>query len=390
MTEKLYYQLEYVRDFEAAVLGSCPRQGGTWEIRLDRTAFYPEGGGQPYDLGTINGVSVVAVHERNKEVIHITDGPLEVGTAVRGVIDWERRYRHMQLHSGEHLLSGLVHRQYGYDNVGFHMGKDEVTIDFNGVLNAVQVWELELLANRMIYEDCEIAVTWPSQECLGALDYRSKKELQGQVRIVEIPDADCCACCGTHVRRTGEIGMIKVTGTINYKGGVRLSLQCGLTALEDYERRIRQDQGISRLLSARQTELLAAVEKLKRESDKKEEEMVRLYGQLIELKVSGYEAADGPLLLFEETLPAIPMRLLCTQLFEQGKGGVVMVCAGSGDTYNYVIGSSVRDMRTLSRELNQVLGGRGGGSALMAQGTFHAVREEIEKELYYLVQSHKN
>lgn len=385
MTEKLYYQLEYIREFDAAVIGSCPGPDGVWEIRLDRTAFYPEGGGQPCDLGTLNGVSVLAVHEHNGEVVHTTDGSLEAETVVRGVIDWERRFGHMQLHSGEHLLSGLVHRRYGYDNVGFHMGTDEVTIDFNGPLTAAEVWELERAANRLIYENREIAVTWPSQERLAVLNYRSKKELQGQVRIVEIPDADCCACCGTHVRRTGEIGMIKVTGNINYKGGVRLSLQCGLTALEDYERRIRQDQGISRLLSAKQTELLAAAEKLKRECDKKEEETVRLYGQLIDLKVNGYEAADGPLLLFEEALPAIPMRLLCTRLFEQGKGSVVMICSGTGDTYNYVIGSGVRDMRTLSKELNQTLNGRGGGSVLMVQGTFHASGEDIEREFLSLV-----
>lgn len=379
MTEKLYYQDQYQQEFDAVVLQARPGKQNTWEVLLDQTAFYPEGGGQPCDFGWLDHSPVLAVHEKEDLIWHTTGTAFLAGQPVHGVIDWERRFCHMQQHSGEHLLSGLIHQCYGYDNVGFHMGKEEVTIDFNGVLTSGQLWEVEVAANRMIYENIPISVIYPDTETLSGMDYRSKKELTGIVRIVDIPGGDRCACCGTHVHSTGAIGIIKTTGMINYKGGVRISIQCGLKALADYEGRLRQNEGISRLLSVKQSGLVGAVEKLKADSAHKDGVINRLYSQLADLKLAACEASDKPLLIFEEELPALPMRRLCTGLYEQGKGSIVMVCSGNDGNWHYVIGSNQIDMRIISKELNRVLQGQGGGSALMAQGTFRSTRESIKK-----------
>ncbi len=150
---------------------------------------------------------VLDVRERPEGIVHITDRPLSVNSVVTGILDWERRFSHMQNHSGEHLFSGVVHKYYGYDNVGFHMGKDEVTVDFNGILTLEQAEEVEAEVNELIWQNIPVLETYPSKEELNALNYRSKKELSGQVRIIEFPGADICACCGTHVMTAGEIGI---------------------------------------------------------------------------------------------------------------------------------------------------------------------------------------
>ena len=267
---KLYYDSAYIKEFEAQVL-SCQEGKKGWETTLSATAFYPEGGGQPADTGLLGNVRVTDVHEKDGQVIHYTDGPLPVGEMVRGVIDWDRRFQHMQEHSGEHLVSGLIHQRFGYDNVGFHMGTAEVTIDFNGPLEWADLMAIEEKANGMIWENLEISAVYPEKDELDAMEYRSKKELTGAVRIVSIPGGDICACCGTHVERTGEIGLVKFLSMIHYKGGVRISLLCGKRAVEDYERKRDQVQRISVLLSARPGEIARAVEKLKDEDAKLQE-----------------------------------------------------------------------------------------------------------------------
>ena len=281
---KLYYDSAYIKEFEAQVL-SCQEGKKGWEITLSATAFYPEGGGQPADTGLLGNVRVTDVHEKDGQVVHYTDGPLPVGEMVRGVIDWDRRFQHMQEHSGEHLVSGLIHQRFGYDNVGFHMGTDEVTIDFNGVLEWEDLMAIEEKANGMIWENLEISAVYPEKDELDAMEYRSKKELTGAVRIVSIPGGDVCACCGTHVERTGEIGLVKFLSMIHYKGGVRISLLCGKRAVEDYERKRDQVQKISVLLSARPGEISRAVEKLKDEEAKLQEKLVAAYDKLIASEV---------------------------------------------------------------------------------------------------------
>ena len=375
---KLYYDSAYIKEFEAQVL-SCQEGKKGWEITLSATAFYPEGGGQPADTGLLGNVRVTDVHEKDGQVVHYTDGPLPVGEMVRGVIDWDRRFQHMQEHSGEHLVSGLIHQRFGYDNVGFHMGTDEVTIDFNGVLEWGDLMAIEEKANGMIWENLEISAVYPEKDELDAMEYRSKKEMTGAVRIVSIPGGDVCACCGTHVERTGEIGLVKFLSMIHYKGGVRISLLCGKRAVEDYERKRDQVQKISVLLSARPGEISRAVEKLKDEEAKLQEKLVAAYDKLIASEVRDIKEGDGDIFILEPDFEAIQLRHLVNRLLEEKKGKTVLALGGAAEgSFLYVLGSRDGDMRRLSRELNGLLNGRGGGSAQMAQGTFFATKDQLQ------------
>ena len=382
--EKLYYQMPYVKEFEGKVL-SCTQGKKGFDIVLNRTAFYPEGGGQPSDTGTLGGVRVLEVHEKGEEVIHTTDGPLTVGETVKGVVDWETRFTNTQQHSGEHIVSGLIHKHYGYDNVGFHMGHEEMTIDLNGTLTWDELMEIEREANEAVYEDLPVRIWYPSEEELKELDYRSKKELTGAVRIVEYPGADRCACCGTHVGRTGEIGAIKFLSMMNYKGGVRISMLCGAKAMEDYRRKTQQTLTLSSLLSAKTDAIVQAVERLKKEGEEKEDTIGRMWRELMALKAAQVPEGAPLLLMFEEGLSPVQVRQYCNLLMEEKKGETVAVCSGrEEDGYSYCVGSTVRNVRDAGKELNAVLNGRGGGSPQMIQGTFYASQQRI-RECFSLV-----
>lgn len=380
---RLYYATPYVKTFMCTVISCTKNKKGTWDTILNQTAFYPEGGGQPSDTGALNGVKVLHVSEKGEEIIHELEAPLEEGVLAEGVIDWQKRYDNMQQHTGEHIFSGLVHKHFGYGNVGFHMGTDEVTVDFNGVLTQEQLDELEDEANQLIYDNVPVKVFYPSNEELEELDYRSKKELTGLVRIVEIPGGDICACCGTHVETTGEVGLIKLRTMINYKGGVRISMLCGRRALMDYRERLKDEIRISNLLSAKLALVPDAVEKMKNESQEKDLALGRLWQQLLEKKAESYPESTEVLAVFEEGLSPVQLRQLATMLYEKGKGKIVGVFSGNEDeqVYQYALGSSQADMRKLSKAMNGALNGRGGGSNLMAQGTFKAAESAIRETL---------
>ena len=379
---RLYYQLPYVKTFMGVVETCEPSDKGDWVVTLNRTGFYPEGGGQPSDTGTLGQVPVLYVWEKGDQVSHRVAGPLQTGQLVEGVIDWQRRYDHMQHHTGEHILSGLIHGKYGYDNVGFHMGEQAVTIDFNGVLTWDQLEELEDEANRIVWANVPVQEAFPSPEKRNEMDYRSKKELTGDVRIITIPGADVCACCGTHVENTGEVGMIKVTGMIHYKGGVRISILCGRKAVLDYRRRVHQDGKISSLLSAKENQLSEAVERLKEENAGLQGRLAQLRREYFQMKTESLPKKSGPLALAQDGLDPAALRQLATMLFRQGRGDTVLVISENGQTgsFFYVIGSDKQDVRPLGKELNRILNGRGGGSAQMVQGTFEKNAEEIIKE----------
>ena len=374
---KLYYESPYIRQFEAKVL-SCSEGKKGWEVVLDQTAFFPEGGGQPADTGTLGDVRVLDVHEKKGEVIHYTDAPLEEGKTIAGNVDWEQRFLYMQEHSGEHIVSGLIHSKFGYDNVGFHMGNEETTIDFNGLLTWDDLMEIEEKANRIIWSNREIYAGFPSVKELAEMDYRSKKEIDGDIRIVSIPDADTCACCGTHVTRTGEIGLVKFISMIHYKGGVRISLRCGQRAVMDYERKRDEIQKISVLLSAKTEEVASAVERMKNEIGKLQEKLGGCYGKLIEGQVNSLLESQDNIFLMESGFEAAQLRQLVNLSLEQKKGKTVLALSeNSAGGFSYILGSKTEDMRALSKELNQLLNGRGGGSTQMAQGTFFAEKDRL-------------
>ena len=274
-TRRLYYEDVYKKEFTATVV-ECREQKKGYAIILDESAFYPEGGGQPSDVGTLGDAKVTEVHEKDGELLHYTDKALEVGAKVEGKIDWVHRFDLMQQHSGEHMVSGIIHEKYGYDNVGFHMGSDVITIDFSGMLDEAQMAEIEAKANQIIWENQEVEIFYPSEEELKELEYRSKKELSGWVRIVRFPGADTCACCGTHVTRTGEIGMVKLLSVVKFREGVRMEMISGRRVLDYLNMVNEQNRQISVKLSAKMDKTAQAVERL-------QEENFRLKGQVGQL-----------------------------------------------------------------------------------------------------------
>ena len=384
MTTRYYYKDAYQTTFEARVTGCCETEKG-YEILLDGTAFYPEGGGQPCDLGVLKAadktvVNVTDVQEGGEVVRHFCDGPLAVGTKVQGEIDWHRRLTHMREHSGEHIISGIICKTHGYSNIGFHMGKDFVTIDFSGLLTEEQIREAERKANEKVMENVEILAQYPDAEALAVLDYRSKKELSGDIRIVTIPGADCCACCGTHVKRSGEIGPIKVIGSEHYKNGIRLNILIGEKALADYTQKSENTQKISGLLSVKPEHTADAVDKLLESVNALKLEYGALKMQLLEQKVDAVAAGEKSVVLFEKGLSPVDVRKLADKLQEKAEFSAVF-CGDDSEGYKYVIISKSMDMAAFGKDFNRSLNGRGGGRNPMIQGSVTAARCEIEAYL---------
>ena len=379
MTKRLYYEDAYCREFDARVT-DCREGKRGWEVTLDQTAFYPEGGGQPADEGTLGEAKVLDVKEGGEEVIHLCDRPLEPGSTVHGTLDWDRRFRFMQQHSGEHIFSGIVHRIFGYDNIGFHMGKDCVTVDFSGMLSEEDIAQVERAANEAVLADLEILEDYPSREELGGLDYRSKKELEGQVRIITIPGSDVCACCGTHVKRTGQIGPIKAVASEHYKTGIRISLQIGWKALEDYEEKHRNIKEISALLSAPPQETAEAVRKLQEQLQELKAANVALKQKQLDRLVEEVPEGTGRVIRFVEDLNPVEVRMLADRLAQ--KADFVAVFSGNdGEGYKYVMCSASMDVAALGKKFNEALNGRGGGRNPMVQGSVMAERAKIEEFL---------
>lgn len=379
MTEKIYYEDVYCKEFEA-VVRSCQERKEGYAVILDRTAFYPEGGGQPGDRGWLYAAETVTVfdtHEKEGEILHYTDRPLTPGTYVKGRIDWDFRFDLMQNHSGEHIVSGLIHEKFGYDNVGFHMGKDVLTIDLSGMLTREEMDEIEACANEVIWANVPVKIDHYTEEAAKAVAFRSKKELHGTVRIVTFPGADVCACCGTHVKNTGEIGLIKLLSSEKFKGGVRLEMLCGRRAYQYMSEIGRQNQQISVTLSAKPLETAAAVERLKEAEQKNAARAGMMEAELFALKAKGLAGA-GNVLLFEEALSSDSVRRLCSAVMETCGGRCAVFSGDDQNGYKYAIGQTDGDLRGLVKELNTRLNGRGGGKPFFVQGSAAAARKEIE------------
>ena len=265
-TEKLYYSNGKLSAFTATVLECLEAKDG-WDVVLDRTAFYPEGGGQPCDRGTLERLEVLDVQERKGCILHRLEQPLLPGTEVRGQVDLARRFDYAQQHTADHILTGVIHRRYGLDNVGFHMGKESTFIDLNGVLDESALFEMERVANEAVWMDLPVEASWPDDSTLARLDYRSKKALTGPVRIVTIPGIDVCACCGTHVEHTGAVGLIKILSVTRLRGGVRVEYAAGQRAYHYLDTVQQQNRMISAVLSARPLHTAAAVRRLLEERD---------------------------------------------------------------------------------------------------------------------------
>ena len=374
--KKLYEQDPFLTRFSAAV-EACVQGKKGYDVLLDQTAFYPEGGGQPYDLGTLGGANIIEVHEREGRVVHTCDRPLKVGSRVEGEIDWQRRFDLMQHHSGEHIVSGIAHRKWGAENVGFHMGSDVITIDLSVVIDEEQLRELEREANAYIWADHPISVTFPSPEELEKLEYRSKKALTGRVRIVSFPGADTCACCGTHVLTSGQVGMVKLLSVQKFREGVRIELVCGGRALRYMDALAAENHRISNLLSAKPFETAKATERLLEENGALKARLLAMEDQHF-AALAGEHAGAGDLLLFEPGLSPDALRRLCDAVGKVCGGRCAIFSGNEAEGYKYAVTLPSGDLRELGKALNAALNGRGGGKPNFIQGSVQCTRSEIQ------------
>lgn len=376
---ELFYRDEYAREFDAEVI-SCQKGKKGYEVVLSDTAFYPEGGGQPADRGTLGQVNVLDVKRRNGEILHITDAPLEAGMTVHGVLDWERRFDHMQQHSGEHILSGMVHSQFGYNNVGFHMNDEVVTVDFNGPITWEEAMELEDKVNAYIWTDAESRELYPSEEELKAMDYRSKIELKGKVRLVEYPGADLCACCGTHVAHTGEIGLMKILSVSRHKDGVRMEMLFGGRAMKDYDRKHLLNAEFSCRLSAKPYETGEALQRVLDEMNAMKFRMQAMNERYYAMRATSIPVGEPVIFFNEPGMSMVEIRKFCDYLISTGKVKTAMIISPKDkESVNYVMGSADLNMRDVGKLLNEELHGRGGGRPEMVQGSFQAEAEAVEQ-----------
>lgn len=376
MTEKLYYLDSHMFEFEAEVL-ECRELERGWGIILDRTAFFPEGGGQPADTGVIGGVAVTDVQERGGEIIHYSSAPAALGRYSCRV-DREQRLRRMQNHSGEHIVSGLVHNIYGYENVGFHMSAECMTIDFSGELDWEALMNVERLANEAVRANLPVKAWFPTAEELTGLSYRSKCEVTEALRLVKIGEVDLCACCAPHVAYTGEIGVIKLFSSERHRGGVRVTLLCGMDALDDYRRRQDGAAAVSQLLSVPRNDIAPAVRRLLDEQARLKERMGELSRELVAARAAAYGFTEGNICVFDELLEDAAQRELVNLLMDKCTGFAAVFSGNDEKGYKYIMGSRHCDLRKAARDINAAIGGRGGGRPEMIQGSTSETKEIIQ------------
>lgn len=367
-TEKLFYQDSHMQEFDAVVLACEERKDG-FGIVLDRTAFFPEGGGQFGDTGWLNEMPVIDTKEKKGIIYHVTGTAMEVGTKVHGKLDFAKRFDRMQQHTGEHILSGIVHSLYGYDNVGFHLGEELTTLDFNGELTKEQVQDVEIQANQAVFANLPVKILYPDKAALAELDYRSKIEIEGQVRIVEIPGVDLCACCAPHVDTTGEIGLIKILSCNRHRGGCRMVMVSGMRALMDYQHKQHSVTEVSVALSAKPENIADAVLRVKKQQMKLRENLNRIQATYLKEKLDAVSSKDTAVLIFEEELDTPAVRNFVNDAMGISDGICGAFVGNDQDGYHYIIGSNKKDVRVLARVLNEQFNGRGGGKPEMVQGS---------------------
>lgn len=377
ITTRLYEQDSYLKEFDVTVVACDKVSEEEYQIVLDATAFFPEGGGQGADKGEIEGKPVLDVQIKNGIIYHKVAVPFEVGAHIHGAIDWENRFSHMQQHSGEHIFSGLVNRYYGYNNVGFHLGSQMMTMDFDGVLESKDIARLEEDVNHAIRENVAIVVSYPTDEELATLSYRSKIEIEDQVRIVTVEGYDVCACCAPHVALTGAIGGLKVVNYQKYKGGTRVTALCGLRALHDYQMKQNQAEQISKMLSVPVEQVADGVARQQEEIAKLRQEIYRLTEELIDKELEGIAVGTENQWFFMAQLEAQAMRKIVNRALEKVAGYCGVFVGNDEDGYKYIIGTKDLDARAVAKTMQEHLGVRGGGNAQMVQGAAKAKKEEI-------------
>lgn len=377
-TIKLYENDSYIKEFSATVV-SCSETDGGFLVVLDKTAFFPEGGGQDADKGVINGIEVLDVQIKDDVIYHKLESPLEIGATVDCKIDWNTRFSRMQNHTGEHIVSGVIHRTFGYNNVGFHMNDNLVTFDVDGPLNDEQICQVELKANQAIYANNSIKAIYPTPEELPDYDYRSKLDITEGVRLIEIENTDLCACCAPHVARTGEVGIIKIVSCIPYKKGARIEMLCGALALNDYMNVHNVNKQIMNMLSAKRFETPVAVERIQTELSNARTENKKLSSELAMLKMEKH-IKDNKVCVFIDGASYDELRNCSNTLIEEHEF-CYLFSNTDENNYIYVVSSKENNVRELVGELNKTFNGKGGGRDTYAQGKIAATKEDILKYL---------
>lgn len=384
-TKKLYDIDAYKTEFEARVIScekveagnSCDDAKAMYGVILDQTLFFPEEGGQTPDKGSIDGKEVLDVQIKDDVITHYLAEPMEAGSMVKGTIDWQHRFFNMQQHSGEHLFSGLAYRKYGLKNVGFHLSNQIVTMDFDKALSEAQLKEMEWEINEAIVANVEIKTGYPTKEALESMDYRSKIEIDGPVRIVEILGYDVCACCAPHVHRTGEIGIFKIQSVQNYKGGMRISFLCGFRALEEYRRKSEIVSELSGILTTNQENLVDHVTKLREQVHSLKVQLSNEKQMRMEQKLTEIPSEQKDVILFEQELETPVVRNVVNRLMEGHDGVCGLFVGDDTEGYQFIIGSKTVDCREIATKLRENLGARGGGKSQMIQGSIVASQERI-------------
>ncbi|MBR4720761.1 MAG: hypothetical protein IK057_03245 [Clostridia bacterium] len=376
---KLYYEDSYIKDFTAKVEKCIPKENG-YAVLLSQTAFFPTAGGQECDGGTLDGQEVLSVYTQNDEVYHLVKNPIEVGKTVPGELYFAERFRKMQHHSAEHIVSGLAFSEFGLNNVGFHLDSSGVTIDYDAELSEKELFKLELLANEAVWKNLPITASYPTEEELEKIKYRSKTDILGKIRIITIEGIDVCACCAPHVKRTGEIGIIKFTDMIRHRGGVRIKMICGKDALFDYAEKQKSVFAVSNMLSAPQFEVAKAVLKLKDDFDALKREKAAEIKKLATIQAENIPKTDGNYYVFAEISDKNALRLFANEGKKQ-VGGMFAVFSGNDkDGYSYII-TAKNGVKDFVKTLNTKLLGKGGGSDIMAEGQLLSAKAEIEAVL---------
>ncbi len=391
MTKKLFDLDSYITCCDAQVLSCQPaKKNGIsgFAVELDQTCFFPEGGGQPADTGSIRvgdtSVQVLYTYEQDERIFHLCDGELAVGAAAHAVLNFEGRFANMQIHSGEHILSGTILRVFGLHNVGFHMGHEINTIDLDGEISPEQAHQLEAQVNDIICQNRPVFVSYPNPQELAQIPLRKKPEVD-HLRVVVIEDCDWCGCCGTHVARTGEIGFLRITDVQRYKGGTRMSFLCGRAAVEDAFVRCQSLKQICASLSCKPQEALTNVEKLKAELSEKKQALAAKNKQLFSLMAEQLAAQAEPfgsdrlVLLRDDSLSADELKVFAAQL-SQHPGIVGALFTRQGDTLSYALcrcADTACDLRALNQHLGKTLSGKGGGNQELCCGRL-PICEEAE------------
>lgn len=383
-TEALYDRDAFAKDFVGKVI-SCEevklKDKTAYKVVLNKTAFFPEQGGQTSDIGTLDEAKVMDVQIEDEVIYHYCTSGFLIGEEVHGVIDWEHRFNNMQQHTGEHIFIGIAHNTYGADNVGFHLSDNTVTLDLNIELSDEQVDYIEKRANEIIAADVAVKAYYPNQELLGAINYRSKKEIAGAVRLVEIEGVDLCACCAPHVKSTGQVGMLKMVSFGKYKGGTRVYILCGLRALADYNRRMKLLEQSYQLLNCKDDELPEKIAGLIEDNKQLKYRISDIKSGMLTNQIETISPDLTDVTIFMEDLDTKTMREGVNALVEKHEGLCAIFSGNDEDGYNFVIGSRTRDCAAIATGLRELLGAKGGGSKQMAQGNVATTRNQIENTL---------